>query len=71
MELIEDWRKVLRKAWSIRLIILAAILNGAEVCVSIWHPKGIPNGVFASMAGAISIAAFLARFAAQKEMKNG
>ena len=31
--LIEDWRKVLRKAWSVRLSLLAAALGAIEVAL--------------------------------------
>lgn len=30
MQLVPDWRHVLRKAWSVRLILLAGVLTGIE-----------------------------------------
>jgi lysozyme len=35
MRLIDSWRVVLRRAWSIRLILLAALLSGLEVALPI------------------------------------
>jgi hypothetical protein len=67
-----DWRHVLRHAWSVRLMILAALLSGCEVSFSVMTafeivPPFIPAGLFAALAGAVTIAAFVARVLAQKE----
>ena len=31
MRLVENWRLLLRRAWSVRLMLLAGVLSGAEV----------------------------------------
>lgn len=63
-----DWKKILTKAWSIRLIVLAFILTGLEVAFAITGaPFGIPTGVFAALSGLVSAGAFAARLYAQKE----
>ena len=31
--LIDDWHRVLRRAWSVRLMLLAAVLSGLEVAL--------------------------------------
>ena len=71
MKLIEDWRWVVRKAWSVRLIILAAALSGVEVALSVMAAfsisPGIPAGIFAALSGIVTIAAFSARFIAQRD----
>jgi hypothetical protein len=69
-ELIEDWQAVLGKAWSMKFSILAAILGGLEVGVQFVQPAGIPNGVFAAIASAVSLAAGIARLIAQKELSG-
>lgn len=69
--LIEDWDKVLRKAWSVKFAIAAAILSGIEVAVQFVQPAGIPNGVFATFAGFVSVAATFARVMQQKELSGG
>ena len=70
-ELIEDWQAVLRKAWSMKFSILAAILGGLEVGVQFVQPAGIPNGVFAGVASAVSLAAGISRLVAQRELSGG
>lgn len=67
MRLIDDWRRVLKRAWSIRLIIVAGILSGLEVALPIidgWVT--IPRGLFASLSFVVVAAAFGARLLAQK-----
>ena len=70
IELIEDWQAVLRKAWSMKFSILAAILGGLEVGVQFVQPAGIPNGVFAGIASAVSLAAGISRLIAQRELSG-
>lgn len=66
MSLVDDWRSVLRKAWSVRLIILAGALSGAEVVLPMFQ-DAIPRGVFASLSGLVTAAALFARVIAQPE----
>ena len=70
MSLVRDWRRVLKRAWSLRLIVLATIFSGLEVAVQFlqddFEPL-FPKGVFAIIAGLVSIAAFVARLLAQKK----
>jgi hypothetical protein len=70
INLVDDWRTILRKAWSVKFNVLAAICSGAEIAVQIWQPAGVRPGVFASIAVCISIAAAGARVMAQKELSN-
>lgn len=65
MQLIDDWRFVLRRAWSIRLIILAGTLTGLEVALPLFS-DAVPRGVFAALSALASIAALWARLVAQK-----
>jgi len=44
MTLLEDWKEVLRKAWSIRFIVLAGVLSGIEVILP-FFADAIPRGV--------------------------
>lgn len=67
--LITNWRDVLRKAWSIRLLIAAGILSGAEVALPLL-PLPIPAGVFAGLSAFTTAAAFVARLLAQKDLSN-
>jgi hypothetical protein len=70
MTLIENWDEVLKKAWSVKFNIAAAVFGGLEVAVQLVQPAGIPNGAFAGIAAAVSIAATVARVMAQKEITD-
>ena len=37
VKLIEDWRWVMRKAWSIRMAVVAAFFSGATTAILIDH----------------------------------
>lgn len=65
--LLDDWRRVLRRAWSIRFSLLAAAFTVAEVVVPIFGDV-LPRGVFVLLAFAASIGATVARIVAQPEM---
>lgn len=70
MQLIENWPAVLKKAWSLKFTAAAAIFGALEVVVGQIQPAGVPNGVFAGIAAAVSIGAFAARLLAQKEIHD-
>lgn len=70
MTLLPDWKQVIRKAWSVKFMVLAALLSGCEVAVSILQPaiaESLPPGVFASLAGLVTAGALVARVMAQTE----
>ena len=62
-----DWKSIIRKAWSIRLMLLAAVLSGAEVALPYLVDK-FPPGVFAAISAVVSAGAMLARVMLQKDM---
>jgi hypothetical protein len=67
MRLIDDWHRVLRRAWSIRLILLAALLSGLEVALPILDSYiPFPRGWFAAASGFVTMAALVARIIAQR-----
>jgi len=68
--LVKDWRAILKKAWSVKFNVAATAFGAAEVVVALVQPASIPNGVFAGIAAAISIAANVARLMAQKEISD-
>lgn len=69
MTLLPKWREVLRRAWSVRLIVIAALLSGFEVALP-FLPLSIPDGIFAAMAVFVAAAAFAARLLAQKGLTD-
>lgn len=67
--LIHNWRQVLKRAWSVRLIIAAGLLSGAEAALPLL-PLPIPAGIFAALSAGTTAAAFIARLLAQKDMTD-
>ena len=68
MKLVADWRRVLKRAWSIRLMLLAGLLSGLEVILSlpdIADRLDWPQGILAAASGLVTAAAFVARLLAQ------
>lgn len=65
MKLAPNWREVLRYAWSIRLMLLAAALSALEVALPFIGALPIPTGVFALLSALTTAAAFMARLLAQ------
>jgi hypothetical protein len=68
--LITDWGQVLRRAWSVRLMVIAALLSGAEAALPFAHQLGwldfLPGGTFALLSFIVVAGAFIARFVAQR-----
>ena len=69
MKLAPDWRRVLRRAWSIRLLLLAGGFSAAEVALPFLEPS-IPPGIFAALSGLAAGGAFVARLVAQKGISD-
>ncbi|MEO9528400.1 hypothetical protein [Roseibium sp.] len=69
MKFITDWRQVLGKAWSVRLMLLAAFLSGVEV-VSPWLGGFLEPGHLALFSALATSGAFVARFLAQKDFDH-
>lgn len=66
--LIPDWKRVLRRAWSIRLMLLAGLLSGLEAILPIvmdavpW-PRWAASAVISAVVGL----AFVTRLMAQRD----
>ena len=69
MRLIEDWRHVLKHAWSIRFIVLAALLSGVEIVLPMFD-DALPRGVFAVLTLLVTVAAAVARLIPQPKMRG-
>lgn len=72
MKLYENWREILRKAWSVRFMVLAALFTGIEAALPILQPildgTVIPTGLFAALSGLSTSAALVARIVAQQDV---
>ena len=64
MRLKPNWRQVLRRAWSVRLGVLAGALSGAEVILPLFVDS-MPRNVFAGLSFVTVMGAVLARLVAQ------
>ncbi len=72
MKLTANWRAVLVHAWSVRLMLLAALLSGLEVALPLMHGFfPLDPGVFAMLSFLSTAGAVIARFIAQKGLSNG
>jgi hypothetical protein len=69
MNLIDNWKAVATKAWSMRLALLSAVLSAIEVCLP-YLDGTMPRGRFAMLALAVSVSAAVARLIAQPEMRK-
>lgn len=70
MTLIKNAGRVWRKAWSVRLGIIAGVFSGAEVVVP-FFADSIPSNLFAVLSFVTVMGAVVARFVAQPEIHNG
>lgn len=69
MMLIPNWRRVAKKAWSVRLMAAASLLTGCEAALPLFG-EAIPRGTFALLTFFVVTLALLARFLAQKELHD-
>ena len=63
----DNWKDILKTAWSIRFIILAGLLSGAEVILP-FFADSIPRGVFAALTLLAVSGAFISRLVVQKDV---
>ena len=71
LQLVSDWKRILWKAWSVRLMALAAFLSGVEVALPLLEGYlPVPPRLFATFSGLATAGAFVARFLAQKDLSN-
>jgi len=71
LKLVWNWKRVLKHAWSIRLIVLAGVLSGAEIALPLIRETiDVPAGVFAGLSFAATAGAFIARLVAQETVSG-
>lgn len=68
MTLYENWRQIVRKAWSIRFIVVAGVLSGCEVILPMFS-ESFPPKLFAVLSFIAVSAAFVSRIVAQKDIE--
>lgn len=70
MKLDPRWKLILKRAWSIRLMVLAGVFSGLEVILPIFY-SDIPPHMFALLSFLVVCAAFVSRLLAQKGLDDG
>jgi hypothetical protein len=71
MRLHREWRKIVRHAWSVRLLFLAGLLQGLEAIMPLLPSfLSIPTPAFAVATAVVIALAFVAKLIAQKEFEE-
>lgn len=66
-----QWKRILQRAWSVRLNAAAIFFTGLEVAFPYFEDIiPIPRGVFGALAGGFSMAAIYARTIQQKNLRG-
>lgn len=65
MKLVYDWKHILKRAWSLRLIVLAFAFEGAELVLPLFVDL-LPRGWFAGLSLVALAGSVAARFIQQK-----
>ena len=71
LEPIDHFAHVFKKAWSIKLALIAGLFSGLEIALPIidqWI--SIPRGIFAAASGITTMAACVARLTVQTQITN-
>lgn len=63
----EDWARILKKAWSVRLMLLAALLSGVEVALPFFTDR-FPQGIAGILSLLVTMAALIARVVVQQDV---
>ena len=67
--LIPNWRKVAKKPWSVRLMIVASVLTGCEAILPLVGAT-VERGTFALVTFFVVMGALLSRFLVQQELHD-
>lgn len=68
MKLYSNWKDIVRKAWSIKFILLAGILSATEVILPLFFDY-FDRGTFAILSFIAVSGAFISRLIAQKDIE--
>jgi hypothetical protein len=67
MKLLPDWKNLLKRAWSIRLMAIAGLLTGLEAIIPLWVDS-MPRHTFSMLSMAVITLAMVARLLAQQDI---
>ena len=69
MKLLDDWDHIVRKAWSFRLLALAAVFTVAEILLPLVGAEMSPV-LFSVLSGLAIVGAMITRVMAQKDFER-
>lgn len=69
MTLLDDWKLILKKAWSVRLNVLAGAFSVAEVVLPVYS-DAFPRGTFAILSALTVMGSMWARVVRQKSIHD-
>ena len=67
MKLYSNWREILRKAWSIRLAMLATVFSLLQVVIPIYADV-LPRDTFAILTAVATVGVIVARLVWQEDV---
>jgi hypothetical protein len=70
MTLLPDWKDVLKRAWSVKFLTLAAVVSGCETVLQVAGNAFLPAGVASAIVGVLAALGILARVLAQHEAEE-
>lgn len=68
--LLPDWKDILKRAWSVKFLTMAAVVSGCETILQVSGTQILPPGVGPAVVGVLSALGILARVLAQKEAEG-
>lgn len=69
MRLVNDWKRIAKRAWSFRLTVLAAGLAGAEMALP-YVSDLFPPRLFLALSMPVTVGAAVSRVVAQPKMHD-
>lgn len=67
--LISNWKKTIKYAWSLRLMVLSGVCSVGEILVA-YYPDALPRGAMAGLLGTFALGGIIAKFCSQGNMRN-
>ncbi len=61
-----EWRRIVRRAWSFRFMLLAAVFGTLEVILP-FYADSLPRGLFAALTLVAILGGLISRVIAQKD----
>jgi hypothetical protein len=66
MKLNPDWKRIVKKAWSFKLLAAAALLTACEVALPLVGTE-MPPLLFSGLSGVVIVGAMIMRIVVQKD----